>query len=100
MPNVLTINAGSSSIRFAIFGVGRTPTRLLQGKLDRIGSGDASLTVGHNDSAQTQIKADIKDPAAAIDFLAPLDKPAKALKNGAEGRHFVSRHQSAAATRV
>ncbi len=69
MPNVLTINAGSSSIRFAIFGVGQTPTRLLQGKLDRIGRGDASLTVGHNDSAQTQIKADIKDPAAAIDFL-------------------------------
>ena len=71
MPNVLTINAGSSSIRFAIFGVGQTPTRLLQGKLDRIGSGDASLTVGHNDSdsAQTQIKADIKDPAAAINVL-------------------------------
>src|SRR6266403_1996748 len=69
MPNVLTINAGSSSIRFAIFGVGQTPTRLLQGKLDRIGSGGASLTVGNNDSAQTQIKADIKDPAAAIAFL-------------------------------
>lgn len=33
------------------------------------------------------------DFAAAIDFLAPLDKPAKALKNGAEGRHFVSRSQ-------
>jgi hypothetical protein len=29
--------------------------------------------------------------AAAIDFLAPLDKPVKALKNGADGRHFVSR---------
>src|SRR5258707_15640629 len=69
MPNVLTINAGSSSIRFAIFGVGQTPTRLLQGKLARIGGGDASLTIGHNDPAQTQIKADIKDPAAAIDFL-------------------------------
>ncbi len=69
MANVLTINAGSSSIRFAIFGAGQQPTRLLQGKMDRIGSGDATLTVGHGDSAPTQIKADIKDPAAAIDFL-------------------------------
>src|SRR5216683_594861 len=69
MPNVLTINAGSSSIRFAIFGVGQTPTRLLQGKLDRIGGGDASLTVGHNDSAPIEIKAELKEHATAIDFL-------------------------------
>ncbi len=69
MPNVLTINAGSSSIRFAIFGAGEPPTRLLQGKMDRIGSGDASLTVGQGDSTPTQIKADIKDSAAAIGFL-------------------------------
>jgi len=69
MPNVLTINAGSSSIRFAIFGAGEPPTRLLQGKMDRIGSGDASLTVGQGDSTPTQIKADIKDSGAAIGFL-------------------------------
>src|SRR5258708_20573303 len=69
MANVLTINAGSSSIRFAIFGAGQQPTRLLQGKMDRIRSGDATLTVGHGDSAPPQINADIKDPAAAIDFL-------------------------------
>src|SRR6267378_8520361 len=70
MPNVLTINAGSSSIRFAIFGVGQTPTRLLQGKLDRIGSGDASLTVDHGaGSAPMQIKANVKEHGAAVDFL-------------------------------
>jgi acetate kinase len=70
MPNVLTINGGSSSIRFAIFEASRAPRRLLQGKLDRIGSADASLTVGHGgDSGQTHIKADIKTSAAAIDFL-------------------------------
>ena len=38
MPNVLTINGGSSSIRFAIFEASQPPQRLLQGKLDRIGS--------------------------------------------------------------
>src|SRR5580658_3554275 len=36
MPNVLTINGGSSSIRFAIFAAGRPPRRLLQGKMDRL----------------------------------------------------------------
>jgi len=70
MPNVLTINAGSSSIRFAIFGVGQTPTRLLQGKLDRIGGGDASLTIDHGaGSAPMQIKVNVKEHGAAVDFL-------------------------------
>jgi acetate kinase len=70
MPNVLTINGGSSSIRFAIFEASQPPRRLLQGKMDRIGSGDTSLTVDHGGgSAPTHIKAAIKDSSAAIDFL-------------------------------
>jgi acetate kinase len=70
MPNVLTINGGSSSIRFAIFEASQPPRRLLQGKMDRIGSGDTSLTVDHGgDSAPLHIKAAIKDSAGAIDFL-------------------------------
>jgi acetate kinase len=70
MPNVLTINGGSSSIRFAIFEASRAPRRLLQGKLDRIGSGAASLSVDHGgDSPPTHIKADLKTSAAAVDFL-------------------------------
>ena len=70
MPNVLTINGGSSSIRFAIFEASRAPRRLLQGKLDRIGSGAASLTVDHGgDFPPTHIKADLKSSAAAVDFL-------------------------------
>jgi acetate kinase len=70
MPNVLTINGGSSSIRFAIFEASQPPRRLLQGKMDRIGSGDTSLTVDHGgDSAPLHIKAAINDSAGAIDFL-------------------------------
>ena len=70
MPNVLTINGGSSSIRFAIFEASQPPRRLLQGKIDRIGSGDASLTVDHGgDFAPAHIKGEIRDSAAAIDFL-------------------------------
>jgi acetate kinase len=43
--SVLAINGGSSSIRFAWYEAGRPLRRLLDGKLDRIGSKGASLTV-------------------------------------------------------
>jgi acetate kinase len=71
MPNVLTINGGSSSIRFAIFEASQPPKRLLQGKMERVGSGDASLTVdAAGGAARTHIKAEIKEkPAAAIEYL-------------------------------
>jgi len=38
------MNAGSSSIRFAIFEAAQTQRRLLQGKMERIGSNDATLS--------------------------------------------------------
>src|SRR5882724_1761445 len=70
MPTVLTINAGSSSIRFAIFEASQPPRRLLQGKIERIGGGDASLTVDHGvDSAPTRIMAEGKEHGAGIAFL-------------------------------
>jgi acetate kinase len=70
MPNVLTINGGSSSIRFAIFEASRPPRRLLQGKMERIGSGDASLTVDHGaGQAPGHMKVPIKERGQSIDFL-------------------------------
>ena len=42
---VLAINAGSSSVRFAQFEVGEPHRLRLRGKLDRVGSNDASLAV-------------------------------------------------------
>jgi acetate kinase len=48
-PCVLTINGGSSSIRFAVYEVARTPLRRLDGKIDRIGSPGTMLRV--NDPA-------------------------------------------------
>lgn len=44
MRYILTINAGSSSIRFAFFQAGGTLEKQLHGKVDRIGSPDATLT--------------------------------------------------------
>ena len=43
--NVLTINGGSSSIKFALFETGALLRRLLTGEIARIGSPDASLRV-------------------------------------------------------
>ena len=40
---VLTINGGSSSIRFAVYDKGETPVRRLAGKIDRIGLRGTSL---------------------------------------------------------
>jgi acetate kinase len=42
---ILTLNAGSSSIRFAFFGEAVPAERLLTGKLERIGAPGAALTV-------------------------------------------------------
>ncbi|QOY91900.1 acetate/propionate family kinase [Paludibaculum fermentans] len=44
LASVLTINGGSSSIRFALFSAGDPPVRSLHGKLDRIGLGGTVLT--------------------------------------------------------
>jgi acetate kinase len=68
VPNLLTINGGSSSIRFAVFAPERPPKPLLQGKMERIGSDDANLCVDHGpERAPTRIKAAIK--SSAIGFL-------------------------------
>ncbi|MBC7543825.1 MAG: acetate/propionate family kinase [Candidatus Sericytochromatia bacterium] len=45
LAHVLTINGGSSSIRFAVYEAGETMRRLLAGKIDRIGLSKTILTV-------------------------------------------------------
>jgi acetate kinase len=43
--SILTINAGSSSIRFAVYDGGATPRRRLGGKIDRVGLRGTTLLV-------------------------------------------------------
>jgi acetate kinase len=55
---ILTINGGSSSVKFALYKVGKIPTRLLYGKIDRIGLEDTTFTftkekVVHQDRLET-----------------------------------------------
>ena len=45
VPHILTINAGSSSIRFTVYEVARPVRRLLDGKIDRIGLSGTTMSV-------------------------------------------------------
>jgi acetate kinase len=70
MTNILTINGGSSSIRFALFSGGPRPGRLLQGKLERIGTAGASMRISQAGGAETEVAIEAKQPRDAIAALA------------------------------
>src|ERR1700688_3248238 len=70
MRNILTINGGSSSVRFAIFAAEHPPRRLLQGKLERIGSEGTELIVDPGaGGAATHIKVESNERRTAAVFL-------------------------------
>ena len=50
-PRILTINGGSSSIKFALFEAGDPLRRILEGGIERIGSSEATLRVKGLDRA-------------------------------------------------
>lgn len=45
LQSILTINGGSSTIRFAVYDVGRKLQRRLDGKIDRVGVNGTTLLV-------------------------------------------------------
>jgi acetate kinase len=69
MPRILTINGGSSSIRFALFAMNGSSKRLLDGKVERIGTPNASLQfkLAGGEASEAKIEAD--KPESAIDAL-------------------------------
>ncbi len=67
---ILTINAGSSSIKFALFKAGKILTRSLQGKIDRIGLKDQELTFHDGkDNQKDALKLNASDHQSAVKFL-------------------------------
>jgi acetate kinase len=52
-PSILTINGGSSSIKFALFETGGTPIRILRGQIERIGQPEAVFKVVSRDPANS-----------------------------------------------
>ncbi|HLZ96756.1 MAG TPA: acetate/propionate family kinase [Steroidobacteraceae bacterium] len=72
MAKVLTINAGSSSIRFASYDVGDTATKLLGGKIDRVGLRGCTMTVDEmhqGATSRTESPVDAADHRSAAEFL-------------------------------
>jgi acetate kinase len=69
-PHILTINGGSSSIKFALFEAGDAPTRILEGGIERIGLPEAVFHVkGQNREDAFSRPAPAPDHAAAVGVL-------------------------------
>jgi acetate kinase len=69
-PLVLTINGGSSSIKFALFGAGGALQWILGGELERIGTPQAALRVKASNPADNFSRpVTAADHAAAVDAL-------------------------------
>jgi acetate kinase len=69
-PLVLTINGGSSSIKFALYETEEPPKRHLHGKVDRIGLPGTNLTFGDEaGNEQDRCTMEASDHSSAADFL-------------------------------
>lgn len=53
MSQVLTLNAGSSSIKFSVYRGGEIPRVVTSGLIDAVGSEDATLTIGQGTDRKT-----------------------------------------------
>lgn len=70
---LLTINAGSSSLKFALFRAGTPPTRLSSGTIERIGLPGSILTVTDAATGTTERRAAVApDHAACVPILGAL----------------------------
>ena len=67
---ILTINGGSSSIKFALYRKGKMPARLFYGKIDRIGLEGSTFTFNNvKGEHQEKPEADISDYHSSVIFL-------------------------------
>ncbi|HZK13035.1 MAG TPA: hypothetical protein VFC55_00840, partial [Desulfobaccales bacterium] len=69
-PLILTINGGSSSIKFALFEAGDSLRRILEGAIERIGLPQATLRVkGLNQADNFARSVAAPDHTAAVNLL-------------------------------
>ena len=70
--SVLSINAGSSSIRFSFHGAGSPPAKMLDGKIERIGQGGTNLSLSASELGTDPppcVSVDAADWHSAAAFL-------------------------------
>jgi acetate kinase len=65
-PRLLTVNAGSSSLKFAVFEAAAPPRRVLTGAVESVGRPDATLTVSGDQAAAERRPAAAHDHATAL----------------------------------
>ena len=69
-PRILTVNGGSSSIKFALFGGGGSLHRILEAGIERIGLLDASFHVNSSNQADSFSRSvEAPDHGAAVSIL-------------------------------
>jgi acetate kinase len=68
-PSILTINGGSSSIKFALYQIGELLKQKLHGKIDRIGLSGTNLTFHADGKPQASRKLAAADHKSAANFL-------------------------------
>jgi acetate kinase len=66
---ILTINGGSSSIKFALYQIGELLKQKLHGKIDRIGLSGTNLTFHADGKPQASRKLGVADHKSAANFL-------------------------------
>ncbi len=73
---ILTINAGSSSIKFAVYQKQDEPMQILTGKIERIGFRDASFTIRQNGATALEKFDAVNFHSATISLIAWFEKQA------------------------
>src|SRR5262245_31131855 len=66
---ILTVNGGSSSIKFALFESGATPVRRLSGKIERIGLPQTTLTVSRTRQNLQNVPLSVSSQPEAVGAL-------------------------------
>lgn len=91
MPVVLTINAGSSSLKWALFRLEASPVRIATGRIERIGLPDALVnSIDVETGRSEQRTAQVADHAAALALLTDqLARSGRALTVQAIGHRVV-----------
>ncbi|MCK6499449.1 MAG: acetate/propionate family kinase [Nitrospira sp.] len=91
MPVVLTINAGSSSLKWALFRLEASPVRIATGRIERFGLPDALVnSIDVETGRSEQRTAQVADHAAALALLTDqLARSGRALTVQAIGHRVV-----------
>jgi acetate kinase len=69
MPAILTLNAGSSSVKFALFELSETLRRMARGYVERIGSAGTQLSFGRADASEESDRIPVPSGVSPIEFL-------------------------------